>query len=275
VPTDLERRWAGRARQLLGDKEHLAATAKAGGSPDIDELDGTDLRWPGYLGSRYGEGRRVLGVANVHRGFRSSAFDPRRSTHTAAHRGAVDAAVSATRALAARSGVKLNATDIDAYVNGVRPMYELGMSGGWSVGRAFFPAWEATGIDSTPSGMQRVAYVNTSCCQIPEDSKLSDAAGVKRTIKALCTANHPLKGQHQATDVISMLEPDVIVCSAVDAYAHLADMDVPQSILTICFHQHLGSHPLVRDVDFEDLHIDAGTHKNVWVPAVRTYLGIR
>jgi hypothetical protein len=65
--TDFESRWLGYARAVIRPRPaHLANCVASTGASGTPELDPT-IRWPGYLGSRYGSSKsRVLCVAQVH-----------------------------------------------------------------------------------------------------------------------------------------------------------------------------------------------------------------
>lgn len=67
--TETERRWLDYAWEVVNcPTGHRRACERAGGArPGQGRVDGNELRWPGYLGRRYGEERGVLCVGAVHR----------------------------------------------------------------------------------------------------------------------------------------------------------------------------------------------------------------
>jgi hypothetical protein len=253
---DRGRAWVARAHRIVTDPRHLEDVRDAGGSPDVD-----------YLGDRYGQGPRVLAVANVHRGFRSALFGPTNRRHTTGHADAVTSAVDATRRLSLLGGDDLDDAEVARYLAGVSPMYALGLSGGWTVGSvALAPMWSALGVADDPDRARRVADANVSCCQVPEKEKITDAARVKAEVKRLCSAVHPL------SDAVDVLDPHVVFCTAKDAHDHLADHDIPARVLTVAYHQQIRSHRLLAAVSHRGLLIPAKTHRDEWVPRVRLHL---
>jgi hypothetical protein len=255
-----EQAWMNRVDRIVTCTAHIQETHEAGGSPDYDELDGQWLRWPGFIGSEYGLGVRVLGVANVHRGFRSKRFrtiNPQRK-HTPEHVIALDDAVRVTGQRAA------GAIGDREYLDGLRPMYQLGLSGSWSVGDVFRAGLEAL-LPWSEEGMQRIAYANVSCCQIPEAVRIPNAATVTEEIQALCLKHHPL------LDLTASLEPHVILCCSLAGYLHLKD-SIDPSITLIHFSQRMGDRHLMADTRIGKRMLPAGTKKERWAHALRDHV---
>jgi hypothetical protein len=260
----LERAWSERAQQITTSLEHIAQTRQSGGSPERDELDGSLRRWPGYLGSRYGEGTRVLGVGNVHRGFRSKRFSPVGSRqYTPAHGRAVDEAIRAADELA-DSPTPLTDDAVEGYLRGIRPMYELGLSGSWTVGDVFRAGLEVY-VPWTPEDIRRIAYVNVSCCQMPERERTERNGEVTRLIQHQCLEAHPL------TTLVALLEPDVILCCSSAGYEQLRRSQPPAAPV-VFFSQRMGDRRLGADLTIGERHLRAGAKKEIWTAALAEHV---
>lgn len=199
----LTQQWLAYARRIVADENHRAECAALGGSSDDPELNGVDLRWPGYLGEDYRIGG-LLCVANIHRGFLSGGL--------AGDRALVDDTVASTR------GWRDRQVDDDDWLFAVRAMYAKGLAnGGWDVARHFAFAYESLGERATS-----IAYSNTARCQHP-------TAAPKRLL-AICLKRFPL------TDLVRLLGPRLVLTSSPVAFEHLCG-----SCPLVYFHQRYGT----------------------------------
>lgn len=260
---DHERMFARRAFDMLHDVDHIDRTDAILRIPNAVEFPGA--RWPGYLGSTFRVGSGVLAIANVHRELRSGRLktDPR---------GEVAQTVEATRRLQSVTRSQLTVLDLAEYIQQHRAAYRAGLAGGWTVGHAFRKAFEACGIEFTPRGIDRVAYVNASCCQVPEDKRFEEAGvdsrKVKKELREVCRDRHPIP------DLVSWLKPAVVLTTSADAYDRLTSRPTLGPVATLYFHQQLGSHPLLRDamLDGRLFRAAESPHIDAWAPALARHL---
>lgn len=257
MATDLEQWWVQRAHRLLRNEKHAMLSRFYGGSPAVPGLEDPDLRWPGYLGDNYVRGLSVLAIGNIHCGFRSKSFDPTSSRYEDYLGEAVDDALAATREL--KNAEQLVDNSADAYLNGIRRMYEYGLSGSWTIGDTFRKAFDALDVGTDPSSIRDIAYVNASCCQLAQGAALPDRLFVE------CLTAHNL------ADLVRKLRPIVIVTCSTRAFDHLDAAGVLNDVTTVCFSQQLGSRHLARPSWIGNTLYRAGRQSTDWPEPLREH----
>jgi hypothetical protein len=153
---EAELRWLEYAWDVVNcPSPHIKACEAAGGAISRRDVDGNELRWPGYLGSGYEIGRGILCVAHAHREptAETERLDPTiRRTN--------DRLVDATRSWTG-AGPRSSARD-QQYLRAVRSAYEDALPA-WNVWKGFARLVERElGLDVT-----HIAYANLAKCRVP------------------------------------------------------------------------------------------------------------
>ncbi len=255
--SDLEQKWAVHAHQMLRHAKHIRITGEQYGSPDIPELDGAGLRWPGYLGADARPGTAVLAIASIHRGFMSGTM-----ASQPGGKAAVGRLVEATGMLQSVSLNEATEADYQTYIDGHRHAYEIGLSKAWGVGTFLRQALEYCGINAEePEDIRSIVYINASCCQFPEATPAypgmpPDPDAAKGRLKEICLQAHELKG------VIDIVQPRVVLCMPKEAVKRLDDGRATHNAdVAVCFNQRNGTLMRRITLDGEDFLPGQGLRK--------------
>lgn len=188
--TTIEQDWLRYAWRVVScDPMHRRACEAAGGArAALGREPGNDLRWPGYLGRNYAEGRGVLCIGHVHR-------ERVRSVElTQAHSEATEQLVGSVRSwLRTRRSPGADAT----FLASVRREYEQWLPTWRRWNHPFGDLVRGLGMDVT-----HIAWANLAKCRVPIDDK----ASVDRVIR-LCQVKFPI------AELIGAIRPAaVFVC---------------------------------------------------------------
>jgi len=177
---------------------HLSNTA-AKGTTHPEDQDCSSLRFPGYLGRDFEPGAGVLVIYNVHREFHSWRLvsDPS---------GVITDFIEASSHL--QNAHEPDDDQLAEYITAHRPMYEVGLSGGWKVADHLLAALPPCDVPITREGLRKIAYVNVSCAQFPELHPEPGDDRRKSNLKALCSARHPV------SQVVDLLRPAIVLCAS-------------------------------------------------------------
>jgi hypothetical protein len=238
---------------MLTDHGHIAATGAMGTLHSADQ-DDPALRYPGYLGEAFRPETGTLVIYGIHREFHSENLvtDPN---------GVIEGFILASQHL--QKSETPDDTDLERYIRAHRAMYEIGLSGGWRVSSHLKEAMPACGLSFDRHGVSGIAYVNVSCCQVPELQKNgNDDTRRKNWLKKSCSAAHPV------AEVVKLLRPAIVLCASSPGYASLAKAHVGGSLATVFYNQNGGY--LERPIDFPDGQVvPTGARRAVWTAALR------
>lgn len=175
----IKRAWLEYAWEVVTDASHRVDCEKLGGK--VFDLDATETRWPGYIGTNYSSGNPIF-VSNIHRNFDS---------------GGLTEDVSIVRDFSsANENWKSAGRSISGdnqFLVSTALNYERGLKS-WNVGSVMRKYLRASGMHWSD-----VAYLNVAKCQsMDAGSKLQD----------LCIRRWPIER------LVDALRPSVIVtCS--------------------------------------------------------------
>ncbi|MGH2796502.1 MAG: tyrosine-type recombinase/integrase [Thermoleophilaceae bacterium] len=183
---EVERRWIAYARGVVHvSPSHLALCESKGGVPDAADPS-RSLRWPGYIGRRYDEGRGILCVNQVHRDDNAESEQ-------------VDLGVN-LRYVDATARWKAGDLDDGTFLEETRRAYEY-----------WIPRWDAWKHfrqlvqEQLGLGVDEIAYTNLAKCQLPIDRDTTP-------VVQLCQQEFPMGA------LVTAIRPLAVLCARADAY---------------------------------------------------------